>query len=112
MHGDPKRLATDVIGIVAVLLAGARISSRFERNSEWKEDRMVDLDKYYKEMTPSSVTVWVDKPEAAGELVKQFKKEWGHIFWEIVSRENSEGEKEVTLYVLKISEQSRGSVGS
>jgi len=73
---------------------------------------MVNLDKYYKEMTPSSVTIWVDKPEEGKELVKELKKEWGHIFWEIVSRENSEGEKETTLYVLKIIEQSRGSVGS
>jgi len=73
---------------------------------------MVNLDKYYKEMTPSSVTIWVDKPEEARALIKEFGKEWGHIFWEIVGRENSEGEKETTLYVLKIAEQSRGSVGS
>lgn len=73
---------------------------------------MVNMEKYYKEMTPSSVTVWVGNPEEAKDLIKEFKKEWGHIFWEIVSRENSEGEKETTLYVLKISEQSRGSVGS
>lgn len=77
-----------------------------------KEDRMANLDKYYKEMTPSSVTIWLEKSEEAKDLVKELKKEWGHIFWEIVSRENSEGEKEVTLYVLKISEQSRGAVGS
>jgi hypothetical protein len=73
---------------------------------------MVNLDKYYKEMTPSSVTVWVDKPEEARELIKELKKEWGHIFWEIVSRENSEGETETTLYVLRITDQSRGAVGS
>jgi len=73
---------------------------------------MVNLDKYYKEMTPSSMTLWVDKPEEAKDLIKELKKDWGHIFWEIVSRENSEGEKETTLYILKITEQSRGSVGS
>jgi len=73
---------------------------------------MVNLEKYYHEMTPSSVTVWVEKTEDAKELLKQFKKEWGHIFWEIVSRENSENEKETTLYVLKIAGQVRGAVGS
>jgi len=74
--------------------------------------KMVNLDKYYKEMTPSSVTVWVDSLENGHELVKQFKKEWGHVFWEIVQRENSEGEKETTLYVLKLSDLSRAAVGS
>jgi len=44
--------------------------------------------------------------------VKQFKKEWGHIFWELVSRENSEGEKETTLYVLKLTDSTRAAVGS
>lgn len=73
---------------------------------------MLNLDKYYKEMTPSSVTVWVGNPEEAKDLVKEIKKEWGRIFWEIVSRENSEGEKETTLYALRIVDQSRGSVGS
>lgn len=81
-------------------------------NKAEKEDRMVNLDKYYKEMTPSSMTIWVGTPEEARELIKELKKEWGHIFWEIVSRENSENEKETTLYVLKIAEQSRGAVGS
>lgn len=73
---------------------------------------MVNLDKYYTETTPSSVTVWVSTVEEGHELVKQFKKEWGHIFWEIVQRENSEGEKETTLYVLKLSDLSRAAVGS
>ena len=50
------------------------------RKTIWEEDRMVDLDKYYKEMTPSSVTIWVDKPEEAKGLIKEFGKEWGHIF--------------------------------
>jgi len=82
------------------------------RNIEQKEDMMVNLDKYYKEMTPSSMTIWVENPEEARSLVKEIKKEWGHVFWEIVCRENSEGEKETTLYMLKIAEQSRGAVGS
>jgi hypothetical protein len=82
------------------------------RNTEQKEDIMVNLDKYYKEMTPSSMTIWVEKPEEAKDLIKEIRKEWGHIFWEIVSRENSEDEKETTLYILKIAEQSRGAVGS
>ena len=73
---------------------------------------MVNLDKYYNEQTPSSVTVWVEKTEEGKELVKQFNKEWGHIFWEIVCRENSEGEKETTLYVLKLSDMTRAAVGS
>jgi len=77
-----------------------------------KEDMMPNIDKYYKEMTPSSMTVWLDKPEEAKELIKELKKEWGQIFWEIVTRENSEGEKENTLYVLKLTDQSRGAVGS
>jgi len=81
-------------------------------NKAEKEDRMVNLDKYYKEVTPSSMTIWVETPEEARGLIKELKKEWGHIFWEIVSRENSEGETETTLYILKIVEQSRGAVGS
>jgi hypothetical protein len=77
-----------------------------------RQIEMVNLDKYYHEMTPSSVTVWVEKVEDGKEILKDFKKEWGHIFWEIVSRENSEGEKETTLYVLKLADQVRGAVGS
>lgn len=73
---------------------------------------MVDLDKYYKETTPSSVTVWVGNADEARNLLDEFKGEWGHIFWEIVSRENSEGEKETTLYVLRLSDEGRASVGS
>ena len=73
---------------------------------------MVDIEKYYKETTPSSVTVWVGTADEGRELVKQFKKEWGHVFWELVSRENSEGEKETTLYVLKLTDSMRAAVGS
>ncbi|MDH4123409.1 MAG: hypothetical protein OEV21_04955 [Thermoplasmata archaeon] len=80
--------------------------------SEQEGIAMVNVDKYYSESTPSSMTVWVGTVEEGKELVKQFKEEWGHIFWELVCRENSEGEKETTLYVLKLSDLSRAAVGS
>ena len=73
---------------------------------------MVNLDKYYKEVTPSSMTIWVDSVDEAKTLLKDIKKDWGHVFWEIVTRESSEGDKETTLYILKITDQHRGGVGS